>query len=46
MQDCASGTGPGASNGKNRSARDKAKAADELLQSLIEAINEARREKN
>ena len=46
VQDCASGAGPGASNGKNRGARDKAEAANELLQSLIEAINAAHREKN
>ena len=46
VQDCASGTGSGASNSKNRGAHDKTEAADELLQSLIEAINEARREKN
>ena len=46
VQDCASGAGLGASNGKNRGARDKAKAADEMLKSLRGAINEARRDKN
>ena len=46
VQDCASGAGPGASNGKSRSARNKVKAMDELLKSLSEAINEARRDKN
>lgn len=46
VQDCVKGAESGTSNDKNRGARDKAKAADELLQSLIEAINKARREKN
>ena len=43
MQDCVSGAGPGASNGKNRGARNKVEAADELLKSLSEAIGEAYR---
>ena len=43
VQDCVSGAGPGASNGRNRGARDKAKAADELLKSLSEVIGEAYR---
>jgi len=46
VQDCVSGAGPGASNGKNRGARNKAEAADKLLKSLRGAINEARRDKN
>jgi len=43
VQDCASGAGPSASNGKNRGTRNKAKATDELLKSLSEAIGEAYR---
>lgn len=46
VQDCVSGAGVGASNDKNRGARDKTEAGDELLKSLSEAINEARRDKN
>ena len=43
VQDCVKGAEAGASNGKNRDARDKAKAEDELLKSLSEAIGEAYR---